>query len=209
MKSKCVLIIHILFFSFFLNPTIFAVEVGRTSKAIGGASIRFTEQDFSKLPDMIEVRTRYYLFERTQKLEKIMAPYKKKYGYGYGTIHHYGVGQIYLNRVNFDLLMNPQKRTHLIKSAINEFGFVLNPNKYPKYSKLFKRKFLPVVLSKRAEAYMLLNDIPNAIRDLHAAIKITPSYYNAYLMLSKCYQSIGNTETAAKVLEIGKQHKRK
>ncbi len=127
-----------------------AAEIGRKSQAIGGGGV-FTDSELSALPDIIELRTRYYLFERTKTLEKLMAPYKKKFGYGYGTIHHYGVGQIYLNRILFDNSLSATKKAFFLKNAIAEFGFVLNPEKYPKYSELFKKSFLPLVFIKNEQ----------------------------------------------------------
>lgn len=203
MKLKQFAFLYVLFSILFASSMPYAGERGRTSKAIGGGGVRFTEQDLSMLPDIIEVRTRYYLFERTKELEKIMAPYKKKYGYGYGTIHHYGVGQIYLNKLILDPTLTSYKKNYYINRAISEFGFVLDPKKIPKYSELFKKTFLPTVLSKRAEAHMLLNQISNAINDLQMALKINPSYHNAYIKLSKCYMVLGDKDSAKEILKLG------
>lgn len=184
----------------------YCIEQGRKSMAAGGY---FTDQELKELPDIIELRTRYYLFERTDKYKKMMAPYLEKYGFGYGTIHHYGVGQIYLNRVNSNVLLKPQRKNYLINRAISEFGFVLDPAKLPRYNKRFNQTFLPIVYSKRGEAYLMLNNSSKALDDLRRAIKYKPSYYYAYVLMSQCYRSVGDVQNAEKILELGNSRKQK
>ena len=106
-------------------------------------------------------------------------------------------------------MMKPKRRTFLLKSAVGEFSFVLDDRKIPQYTKAFKLTFLPAVLSRRAEAYMLLKQIPSAIKDLHMALKIKPSYYSAYVFLSRCYKSIGDNAKASEMLRIGAKYKKK
>ncbi len=209
MKIKYCILICIILLVLIIYSNLCAANIGRKSPSVQHAEGYFTEQELSSLPDIVEVRTRYYLYERTEELKQKFAPYIKRYGFGYITIHHYGVGQIFLNRVNLDTMMDSQRKAFLLKSAISEFGFVLDPRKDDKYSELFKKTFFPLVLSKRAEAYILSNEISKAIADLYMAIKIKPSYSIAYFMLSKCYQSIGDNENAAKMLQLGNRYKKR
>ena len=96
-------------------------------------------------------------------------------------------------------------RKFLLKLAVSECTFILAPHKMKKWgTKRFNSYFAYEIYSKRGEALLLQNEIGKAVIDFQYAIKIKPSYFHAYLMLSECYMRLGDNENAKKVLELGR-----
>lgn len=199
---------------FFIIPLVLAIgtvslqaEKFRKSNAV---SESFTEAELAALPFSIEIRTRYYLWDRKNPIiQKKMKPYIDKYGFGYRTIHHLGVGMMYLNRIKSNFLMKTPRKNFLIKSAISEFSFILDPVKRTQYNYKFIRTYLPSVFFKRGEAYYMMNQPGEALKDLYQVVKLKPAYYPAYVLMSQCYRAVGDVTNAKKILMVGEKKRKK
>lgn len=156
------------------------------------------EYELSLLPRYLEVKVRSFLGMKTPDVIRDIKKYSKKLGgfANYSSLHHYGLGLIYLKRVQTRRIDYP-KREFDLSSAISEFGFVF------KHS----HRDSPVlyeVYYKNGEALMLQNEINKAIHSFWKSIELKSNYFNSYLMLSECYKRLGNNEKAEKILEIGR-----
>jgi len=166
----------------------------------------FTEVEIRSLPFLIEAKLRFHLGDKRREIREVVDENIRKYGWGYNTLHHYGKGLIYLNRVKLGIMR--EKKDFLLKIAINEFSFSLDPEKIKTFSKEFIKVFLPAMYYKRGETLLLQGEAVKAIADFESSIKIEPSNYVAYVMLSECYKRLGRLTEAEKILQLGQERSR-
>ena len=163
----------------------------------------FTESELHSLPDLIQLKLRYHLGgNKDKQMLKLIRHYTQIYGAGYFTVHHFGKGLIYLNRAQFNAT-NTTYKARMLKYAIEELGYALDPNKLVKWgnNKAFETTFVYLMYSKRGEAYMQQGNLAAAASDFMHSINIMPSYANAYVSLSQCYRRIGDTRKADEILK--------
>ncbi len=166
----------------------------------------FTKEEIQSLPLPIQTKLLFYLGDRRPETQQTVDKYMKIYGAGYNGLHHYGMGLIYLNRY----LMRPTEgeSDFFLKRAIDEFSFNLSKvdlNNLKSHNAKFLTDFFPAMFYKRGTAYFYKNETTKAMFDFYAAIKIKPSYYPAYQMLSNCYMVLGNPKKAKEILDLGKK----
>ena len=170
----------------------------------GGNYKEYTEYELRSLPPLVQLKLRFYLGDKTPEKKRVVDKYIKKFGRGYNSLHHYGMGLIYLQRVYRGGIDNSMRK-FLLKLSVSEFTFVIAPHKMKKWgTKRFNSYFAYKIYSKRGEAFLLQNEIGKAAIDFQHSIKIKPSYFYAYLMLSECYKRLGDNENAKKILELGR-----
>jgi tetratricopeptide (TPR) repeat protein len=167
----------------------------------------YTESELRSLPKLVELKLRCHLTQYLpqgctddSEMHRVVVEYIKKYGYGFNGLHHYGKGLIYMQRVK-RLPMDPDFRDSLIKLSIGEFSFIL---KEPGYlsNREFQLDFGCHIFYARGDAYLTMGNFAQAARDFISAIKLHPSFPDAYLGLSECYKRLGNEEKAKEVLEL-------
>ena len=164
----------------------------------------FTEYELRSLPPLIQIKLRSHLGDKRPQIKRAVDKYIKEFGWGYNGLHHYGKGLIYLQRV-YSGEKDNYIRKLLLKYAVDEFTFIIAPHKMKKWgNERFNSYFAYEIYSKRGEALLLQNEIGKAAIDFQHAIKIKPSYFHAYLMLSECYMRLGDNENAKKILELGR-----
>lgn len=171
----------------------------------------FTTSEMKSLPLPIQIKLRFYLGEKSPELRKKVDRYMRIYGPGYNSLHHFGMGLIYLNR-----FMNPRSKyyqdTFFLGHAINEFNFELSrfdPSKYNRGKSKFIDTFYPAMTYKRGEAYFYKKNITKAMMDFYTVIKMKPSFFLPYSMLSQCYLLLDQPQKARKILEHGKKVRNK
>jgi tetratricopeptide (TPR) repeat protein len=166
--------------SFIQNP-IFANEESH-NKRMGGAGR--TPQDLAMLPPACLAK-----FNGTLEEKRMWA---KALGDAYTHLHHYCGGLIALNRISRGL----GDRDYLLDNALYQFGYM--------------QKFLSENNPLRSEVeynagFTLyeMKRIPAALVPLRKAIQLKPDYVSAYLLLSRCYQQLGKSTSAAEILRAG------
>jgi tetratricopeptide (TPR) repeat protein len=155
-----------------------------------------TEYEIALLPDYLQVKVKSFLGMKTPDVINRTQKYSERLGRAaYSPLHHYGLGLIYLMRVQTRL--DYPNRSFDLNSATKEFSFVIQHS--PKDSFI-----LYEVYYKRGESYVLKGETINAMKDLNQAISLKPDFINAYVMLSECYRRIGDLDNAQAVLETGR-----
>ena len=160
-----------------------------------GAQVRYTERDLALLPSWC----RHTQLIRDAVPGGNLAEYQRLMTVTKGMfqhMHHYCFGLIAQN----DAILrarDPQRRTSLLTTSINEFDYVLR-NTTPDFI------MLPEILTKRADSLIRLGRGPEAEADLQRAVGAKPNYWPAWLALADYYhERVGDTAKAAYTLEQG------
>jgi|WetSurMetagenome_2_1015567.scaffolds.fasta_scaffold619552_1 tetratricopeptide (TPR) repeat protein len=154
-----------------------------------------TEDEVKLLPHYLEVKVRSFCHDKTEDVVREYKQYSDKLGFPvYSPLHHYGLGLIYMQRVKSRT--NYPKRGFDLRAAIGEFGFVIQhspPSSFVLYE----------VYYKRGEAFLLNDDLENAMKDFNKSAALKPEFLNAYVMLSECYRRVGDEKRAEEVIKLG------
>jgi tetratricopeptide (TPR) repeat protein len=119
----------------------------------------------------------------------------KKYGFGWSHMHHYCVGLIDIQRA-FSISGNIKKRNFELKQAISQFQYVLK-NTGITFS------LRPMVLTKQAYVFFLLNKLNEAFKNYQIAARLKRNYVPAYIGMADCYLKLGDKNGAVNILKIG------
>lgn len=121
--------------------------------------------------------------------------WRMRLGEGFGHIHHYCAGLLFLKRAN-EAFNNKSDEKGLLEQALVNFDyvtihapqdFVLNPEIYVQSAKVNVR----------------LNRLGAALKNFNKAIELNPNYAYGYMALSDFYKDIGEIEEAKKTIEVG------
>lgn len=153
-----------------------------------------SDEEIQLLPEYIQARLYFYLGVQTGKVLAVRKLYEDKLGLSpFNPLHHYGLGLIYLRRARMQLTY--PNRNFDISSAIGEFAFVIKNSKPESY-------MLYDVYCRQGEAFLLNNDLANAMRDFHKAIILKPDFRDPYVLLSECFTRAGDPKNAEAILEL-------
>jgi len=119
----------------------------------------------------------------------------QKLGKAFESMHHYCWALIALNRANRFNATSAEKR-HNYSSVVADIEFVLRyaDDTFP---------LMPEILTRRAEAFIKLDEFERAERDLLRALAIKPDYWPAYAKLAEGLGAQGRKKQAIEVLKDG------
>lgn len=118
--------------------------------------------------------------------------WKTVLGEAFVHLHHYCHGLNALNRINRGL----GDRDYLLDAALSDF-------RYMEHQVAEKNVLIPEVEFNIGYVLYQLNRIKEAITPIQKAIRLKPDYVQAYLLLSYCYDRVGDTAGAAGILRSG------
>jgi len=133
-------------------------------------------------------------FPRSDMAQEI-ARWTEFMGGTFNHMHHYCWGLMDVYRATlFD--RDAQSRRHDLFASIGEFDYVIKqaPDDF---------RYMPDILTKKAESLILLDRGPEAVGELRRAIDIKPSYSPAYAALSDYYKDTGDPKRAREWLQKG------
>lgn len=130
------------------------------------------------------------------------APYwESVLGKTFWAVHHYCWALIHLQRASRPGLPK-QQRDHMVRVAIRDFYYVINEahrNGEDRFA------LLPELYYRAGEAYVQLNEYPEAMAEFERSRQAKPDYWPPYLAQAQLHMRLGMRTKARELLEAGLQ----
>jgi tetratricopeptide (TPR) repeat protein len=179
-RLRVVLLLIVAFFFFTPNPI--NADMATFIKKMGGP--------YSPTPQEIKMLPPACISKETKDPEEVKK-WKQILGSSYLHLHHHCYALNFLNRIQRGV----GDRKTLLQAALADFRYM---DRIPEENVL-----RPEVEYNIGYVLYQLNRIPEAIARLRKAAILKTDYIQAYLILSLCYQRMGDATNAAAVLRTG------
>lgn len=156
-------------------------------------NIVLTPQEFSSLPEFLQVRALYGQQQRHPDFKQ----WRLSIGPDYQHYHHWVLGVVKFNRGILET--NEREKMSLVNSSVGEYSYVINQSSRT-------NPHLYILYYQRGMSLMVLGELGRAAEDLSTSIALNGDYRPAYEGLREVFARLGMQQQAEETLQLIREH---